>query len=132
VEHCTVCKWWDGCDKRRRGDDHLSLVAGASRLQRRELESREVRTLAALALVPIPLQWKPHRGSRESIERIREQARVQLTGRSLQKPVHELLPFEAGTHACSSLAQGTQLSGLHSSAMPGPVASGCSARAGPA
>jgi uncharacterized protein len=31
VEHCDVCRWWSVCDKRRRADDHLCLVAGVSR-----------------------------------------------------------------------------------------------------
>ncbi len=96
VAHCNVCKWWEVCDQRRRKDDHLSLVAGASRLQRRELESHAVRTLAVLADVPIPLPWKPGRGSRAALERVREQARVQLQGRVQQTPVHELLPVEEG------------------------------------
>ncbi|MCJ7795552.1 MAG: hypothetical protein MUQ56_02085, partial [Thermoleophilia bacterium] len=49
VEHCEICRWWQQCDRRRRDDDHLSLVAGISRLQRREFESRGVTTLEALA-----------------------------------------------------------------------------------
>ena len=32
VPHCDVCRWWPDCDKQRRRDDHLSLVAGVSRL----------------------------------------------------------------------------------------------------
>ena len=32
VSHCDICRWWKECDKRRRGDDHLSFVAGASRM----------------------------------------------------------------------------------------------------
>jgi predicted RecB family nuclease len=27
-EHCDICRWREACDKRRRNDDHLSLVAG--------------------------------------------------------------------------------------------------------
>jgi uncharacterized protein len=61
VEHCEICVWSSGCSKRRRGDDHLSIVAGISRLQRRELESREVATLTALAQVSVPLPFKPSR-----------------------------------------------------------------------
>jgi len=36
--HCDVCRWWPACDRRWRADDHLSLVANITRLQRRELE----------------------------------------------------------------------------------------------
>jgi predicted RecB family nuclease len=96
VAHCDICVWWKTCDGRRRADDHLSLVASISKLQTRELESRNITTLAALATEPIPLSWKPKRGAKESYERAREQARVQLAGRWTGDPVHEWLPVEEG------------------------------------
>src|ERR1700730_7220615 len=40
VSHCEICRWWKECDARRRHDDHLSFVAGASKLQRKELGIR--------------------------------------------------------------------------------------------
>jgi hypothetical protein len=82
------------CDKRRRDDDHLSLVAGISRLQRRELESAGVGTLAQLGNLPVPLPFVPGRGAAETYLPVRDQARVQLEGRNRQVPVHELLPIE--------------------------------------
>jgi uncharacterized protein len=94
VEHCDVCRWWSVCDKRRRDDDHLSLVAGISRLQTRELEANGINTLAQLGTLPLPLPFAPRRGARETFVRIRDQARVQLEGRIQQLPVHELLPIE--------------------------------------
>lgn len=96
VAQCDVCRWWSACDRRRREDDHLSLVAGISRTQRRELAVWGVDTLAELAALPIPLTQRPRRGAKESYERIREQARVQLEGRQRQEPVFELLPREPG------------------------------------
>src|SRR5439155_15149539 len=96
VPHCEICRWWRQCDRRRHADDHLSLVASISRLQTRELESRGVDTLAALAVEPLPIAWKPARGAREGYARIREQARVQLAGRSRDGKLHELLPLEPG------------------------------------
>ncbi|HKQ19343.1 MAG TPA: TM0106 family RecB-like putative nuclease, partial [Candidatus Eisenbacteria bacterium] len=96
VPHCDICRWWPKCDKQRRGDDHLSLVAGISRLQTRELQSREVGTLAALAAEPLPIAWKPARGAREGYRRVREQARIQLAGRTASRPLHELLPAAPG------------------------------------
>ena len=39
VEHCEICRWQRACDKKRRHDDHLSLVAGMRLLQSRELEA---------------------------------------------------------------------------------------------
>jgi uncharacterized protein len=41
--------------------------------------------------VPIPLQWKPDRGVRQSYERIREQARVQVQARATGELVYELI-----------------------------------------
>jgi uncharacterized protein len=37
VAHCEICQWFKPCATRRRDDDHLSLVAGISRVQRQEL-----------------------------------------------------------------------------------------------
>ena len=96
VPHCDVCRWWPRCDQQRRTDDHLCLVAGISRLQTRELQSREIATLARLAKEPLPIAWKPARGAREGYGRVREQARIQAAGRSEERMLHELLPREPG------------------------------------
>jgi uncharacterized protein len=96
VSHCEVCRWWPVCDGKRHKDDHLSLVAGISRLQTRELRSRHVDTLAALAVEPLPIAWKPGRGSAETYTRVREQARVQLAGRMKGRALYELLPLQPG------------------------------------
>lgn len=96
VEHCDICPWSAGCSKKRHADDHLSIVAGISRLQRRELESRGVATLTALAQLSVPLAFKPGRGAAETYVRVREQARVQFESRGQALPVHELRTFEEG------------------------------------
>src|SRR5712692_3795469 len=95
--HCDVCRWFRECDAQRRGDDHLSLVAGIRRQQRNQLERWKTETMAKLAVLPIPLKERPEHGSREAIERVREQARVQIQGRTESKLVHEpLLPMVEG------------------------------------
>jgi predicted RecB family nuclease len=94
--HCEICRWKERCERRRREDDHLSLVAGASKLQIEELRRRGVETVAALAAMPLPLVWKPSRGAAQSYERIREQARVQVAGREAGTLVYELLPVIPG------------------------------------
>ncbi|MBZ5677085.1 MAG: TM0106 family RecB-like putative nuclease [Acidobacteriia bacterium] len=96
VSHCDICRWWKECDKRRRGDDHLSFVAGASRLQRKELRLQGVPTLEGLASLPLPIPFNPSRGAREGYARIREQARIQLEARTEGKLKYELLRSEAG------------------------------------
>jgi uncharacterized protein len=53
VDHCEICHWQPSCRAQRRADDHLSLVAGITRMQRRELEARSVETLTALASVDV-------------------------------------------------------------------------------
>ena len=101
VPHCDVCRWFRECDEQRRGDDHLSLVAGIRRQQREQLVAWDTETMAKLAVLPIPLKERPQHGSREGIEKVREQARVQVTGRTKKRLVHEpLLPVAEGMGFC--------------------------------
>ena len=98
VEHCQVCRWFKECDKQRRADDHLSLVAGIMRQQRSQLEDWDVETMAKLAKMPIPLKERPERGSRDGYARVREQGRVQVAGRTQGELLHEaILPVVEGT-----------------------------------
>ena len=100
VDHCDVCRWRGTCAAKRRVDDHLSLVAGITRVQRRELESRETGTLTSLAALPLPIAFTPRRGSSESYERVREQARLQYASRDREPPLHELLAVESAKGLC--------------------------------
>lgn len=96
IEHCEICRWRRRCDERRRADDHMSLVAGISKSQIGELERRGIATTAALAVLPLPLQWRPDRGAAKSFEKIREQARIQVEGRTSGTIVYETLTPTAG------------------------------------
>ena len=89
--HCDICRWQQECDKERRRDDHLSLVAGINKLQRKQLGAWETTTVAGLAAYPLPITQRPVHGCRESYIRVREQARVQVAGRESGTPVHEVL-----------------------------------------
>jgi predicted RecB family nuclease len=91
VEHCDVCAWFSNCDMHRRRDDHLSLVAGISKLHRKQLKVWNIQAVADLAVMPIPLQQRPQYSSAESLIRVTEQARIQVDGRNHNKPIHELL-----------------------------------------
>jgi predicted RecB family nuclease len=91
IEHCEICRWRQHCDKMRRADDHMSLVAGISKSQIGELERRGVTTMADLAKLAIPLEWRPDRGAARSYEKIREQARIQVEGRSKGAVLYEAL-----------------------------------------
>ena len=96
IEHCEICRWRETCQKRRRSDDHLCLVAGISKLQINELKQRGITTVKGLADMPLPLEWTPDRGSTEPYNRIREQARVQVEAREAHEGIFELLPVENG------------------------------------
>ncbi|MBV8515618.1 MAG: TM0106 family RecB-like putative nuclease, partial [Acidobacteria bacterium] len=101
--HCDICRWFRECEKRRRDDDHLSLVAGIRRQHRDQLEVWEVTTVEKLAAMqhPLPREKKPLHGSRESYDRVREQARVQVAGRTQEKLIHEpILPIVEKTGFC--------------------------------
>jgi predicted RecB family nuclease len=90
--HCEICRWRSSCEAKWRQDDHLTLVAGISKSQIGELGRHDVTTVAAFAAVPLPLRWKPERGTVQSLERVREQARLQVESRASGKLVYETLP----------------------------------------
>ena len=92
AQHCDVCSWWSQCNARRRTDDHLCFVAGISRLQIKELRTRlNVDTLEGLG--DLKTIEKPKRGSREALERTRDQAAIQLKARRMQGRQHQVLPL---------------------------------------
>jgi uncharacterized protein len=93
VDHCAVCRWWLVCDARRRRDDDLSLVAGLTRNQRRRLPEAGVRTRRDLAAWPVPVP-RVAGSSRESLTRVREQARLQVSGEEAGRVLSELLAPE--------------------------------------
>ena len=90
VDHCRVCSWWIHCMDRRRADDHLSLVAGAARTQRRALTGAGVTTLAGLAALP---EDRAVRDVRPRIlDRLRRQAILQRRAREEGRVPYELIP----------------------------------------
>jgi uncharacterized protein len=91
VEHCEVCRWSVECERRRRADDHISLVAGITGRQRKALAGRGVTTLAALGELPLPVDPPLDGASPTAVLRVREQARVQLEGRRAGRLLYELL-----------------------------------------
>src|SRR5690606_10454536 len=104
VPHCDLCAWAPRCDKERRDADHLALVAGITRGQRRALEPLGVRTLAALAELPMPIP-RLEGVSDAALLRVREQARIQLEGRRAGEPLHELLEPIVEEHGLAALPE---------------------------
>jgi predicted RecB family nuclease len=97
VDHCDVCRWAMECGQRRRDDDHPSLIAGISGRQRRLLAERDLTTLASIGRMPLPVVPRITGTSEEAIERVREQARIQLEGREERRPKYELFLPEPGS-----------------------------------
>ena len=77
VPQCTICRWDAVCGGKRRKDDHISLVAGISRAQRRELATMGITTRGQCAET-WPLPSVPSRGSLETYENAHKQARLQV------------------------------------------------------
>jgi predicted RecB family nuclease len=91
VDHCDVCRWAVECAARRRDDDHLSLVANISGRQRRALEERSITTLEQLGQLGLPLDPALEGVGEAALQRVRDQARIQLEGRVEQRMKYELL-----------------------------------------
>ncbi len=96
VSRCDWCDWKKTCQDRRRKDDHLSLVAGATRHQRRRLEGRDISTLTGLAQLDLPLTPRLEGVRPVTLEKIHRQAAIQLEGRGKDDPHFELREAEGG------------------------------------
>ena len=95
--HCDICNWWEHCNSIRRKDDHLSFIAGMGTSQIKEVKLHGITTLKAMSEVPLPIPFKPNKGSKETFTKLREQARVQNETRTSQKPIYELLDLIENT-----------------------------------
>lgn len=97
ISHCDICRWWKTCNSVRRGDDHLTFVAGMGSSQTKELNIHGVNTLEKLANLPLPVPFEPTKGVKETYYKLREQARVQNTSRhNNYEPIYETLEVEEG------------------------------------
>ena len=94
VEHCDVCRWVVDCKAQRRTDDDLSLVAGITTRQRAALKARGVAHRRELAVLEVPMEPRLEGVSRQSLDRVREQARIQVEGEDEGVAKSELLDPE--------------------------------------
>ena len=92
VEHCDVCRWSQLCAARRRADDDLSLVAGAPTRMRKALKRRGVATRRGLAGLDLPLAEPLDDVGPKTLQRGRDQARIQVRGQDEGAMLYELLP----------------------------------------
>lgn len=95
--HCDICNWWEHCNSIRRKDDHLSFIAGMGTSQIKEVKLYGITTLESMSEMPLPIPFKPTKGSKETFTKLREQARVQNETRTKQKPIYELLELKENT-----------------------------------
>lgn len=95
--HCDICNWWQHCNGIRRKDDHLSFIAGMGTSQIKELKQHGITTLQTMSEMPLPIPFKPTKGSKETFQKLREQARVQNETRTAQKPIYEVLELIENT-----------------------------------
>lgn len=93
-DKCSQCRWRGLCDERRLKDDHLSQVAGITKVQIRKLEAAGVITLAALATLA-PDTTIP-RINPDTQARLANQARLQHQARQTGQRHVEQLPAVAG------------------------------------
>jgi predicted RecB family nuclease len=103
VEHCDVCSWSPVCDDRWRRDDYLSLVAGITRNQRKQLGERGVSTVVSLANLTLPVKPKIERIGDAALLRIHQQARLQVKGRKEGHLLYELLNNEEAEKGLAAL-----------------------------
>jgi predicted RecB family nuclease len=88
-DHCSRCDFIPVCAERWKRDDHLTLVASIGRDQVERLNTMGVETLAALAQAPAEL--KVRRLAPPVLERLRDQAALQLHRRESGELTRHLL-----------------------------------------
>jgi len=75
VDHCALCPWEESCTRRWHEDDHLSLVAGITRLQIARLNDAHTASLTALAAAPDDA--RPPDMAIGTYQKLQRQARLQ-------------------------------------------------------
>jgi predicted RecB family nuclease len=91
-DHCDLCHWSERCAKQRVADDHLSQVAGITRIQTARLEEVGVPTMAALAALPV--DSRVARIQPETLAKLRGQASLQDQARQTGERKLEHLPLD--------------------------------------
>ena len=89
VKHCAICPWDGACERQRREDDHLSIVARMRRDQIAKLNAGGITRVAQLAGAAD--DERPTGMNVESFNKLRRQASLQVRGRRLGEPIYELL-----------------------------------------
>jgi predicted RecB family nuclease len=93
VEHCGLCEFLERCKAQWVADDHLTLVAGVSRLQVERLQAAGIQTLEALANAAPDTKVPSMRA--HTFQGLNLQARLQLQYRRIGKHEIVYLPEES-------------------------------------
>jgi uncharacterized protein len=94
-EFCELCHWGLNCWRQWEHEDHLSLVAGIRRPHVQHLTGAGIATLTALG-DSMPSGNAVQHLKSETLQRLHDQARLQLTQRRTGNRVREFLPLEDG------------------------------------
>ena len=101
-DQCSICDWRERCASEWLETDHLNQVANASKQNILKLRRQGISTLAALGSLPATQAVPTF--SPETLERLRDQARLQLSKRQTGQSNYELLkPNAAGLTGFDSL-----------------------------
>jgi len=92
VSHCGICSMWQECADRVRADDHLSLVARATRMRRERLIDIGIDTRTELAGSDPDVD--PKRLGEEALDLLRNQAALQVASERIGEPTHRHLTPE--------------------------------------
>jgi len=92
VEHCGLCDFLELCERQWEKDDHLTLVAGVSRLQVERLTKADIGTLTALAEADADTKVPSMRAT--TFQGLRHQASLQQHYRQTHEHKIDPLPLE--------------------------------------
>lgn len=106
VEHCSVCIWTAQCEQRRRDDDHLALVAGLRKTQAVKMRTVGITTVEDLGTTTVTSV--PGIGG-ATFDRLRDQARLQISERTTGTRIAEVLPPAGDPDAPASERTGLAL-----------------------
>jgi len=88
-EQCAICPWRERCQAQWEQEDHLNRVAGITKRQILRLRDAGISTMHALA--QLPADQKIPRTQDQSVQRLAQQARLQVQSQESGAPVYELL-----------------------------------------
>lgn len=92
-DHCDLCGWREVCKQKRLTDDHLSQVAGITRIQAARLEAAGISTMGSLAAWPVGASVP--RMHEDTLGKLRGQAALQHEAKSTGRRRVELLALDS-------------------------------------